>query len=95
MDLTGNNPITADGDYDLPVMPEGKEVLMTAKGDYDGGTLTLKHWDHPSETWKDVIDGAFTADTETRFIPVESGKCRLTLAGATAPSISITLTQIK
>lgn len=93
--LAENNPIDLTGDYELPVLPEGKEVLLTAKGDFGGGTLTLQHWDHPSASWKDVIDGAFTANTEVRVVPPETGRLRLFLAGAVLPSISVTITQIR
>lgn len=93
MDLIGNNPITADGIYDMPVTP-GKPHLFTLKGTFGGGTVTMTINSNVTYgTFDAVTGGAWTAEAEDTLIP--SGSIvRLTVTGATTPSIRVNLIPI-
>lgn len=94
MNLIDNNPITADGAYDLPVAP-GMPHLLTLKGDFGSGTLALTIQSPvDNATFESVDNGSWTASAEDTLIPAGS-LCRFTLSGSTAASIRVTLIPIK
>jgi len=84
--------LTADGSYDIEGLVPGHEHLLTFKGSFGGGTLTLQCYNDANGTFENV-DGASwdgTGDTETRYVS-PSRKSRLILSGATStPAIGIT-----
>jgi hypothetical protein len=92
MDLNGNNPITADGDYDCTVDP-GRWYLFTARDDFGGGTITLKTKNPTDGLFYDVLNGSFTAAAEFDF-KSDGGTVRVVLAGATSPNIPIAIVPI-
>ena len=84
--------ITANGSYEINTRP-GREHLMTIKGTFGSGTVTMTAYDDASGTYVAVDNGTWTANAEPRFY-APSGSIRLTLTGATAPSIGISVTPI-
>jgi hypothetical protein len=72
--------LTVDGDYDLSVIP-GVAYLVIIKGTWNGATATLKTLNPATGAYDAVIDGAFTADTETTF-RAPSNQLRITISGA-------------
>ena len=90
--LNDNNPITADGDYDVSVYP-GRRYLFTARDDFGGGTLTLKTKNPIDGLFYAATGGAFTDDAEFDFT-ADGNLVRLTLAGATDPNIPVSITPI-
>lgn len=92
-DLNSSNPITANGDYDVVTGDPNKarRWCVTALGTFGGGTVTFKHGDGTTfVSFKDsngsaaalTADGGFEVLTNQPFI-------RVTVAGATTPSIKI------
>ena len=85
--------ITADGSYELNTR-FSREHLLTFKGSFGGGTLTMTAYNDASAAYESVDGGSWTAADEVTFT-APSGSIRLTLAGATAPSIAVSLTPTK
>lgn len=70
--------LTTDGDYDISVIP-GTAYLINLKGTWNGATVTLKTLNGATGAYSNVIDGAFTADTEQNF-RAPSNTLRLTVS---------------
>ena len=95
-DLTDNNPITANGDYDLNLRP-GRWWALSASSNFSGGTITVKYENASAgfTTYTDSDDNniTFAADGgEFCFVP-SPGKVRFSLAASTSPSINIGYTE--
>jgi hypothetical protein len=86
--------LVADGDYDIPNLPRGHKYLLTAKGTWGGGTLTVKFNNGQGAAFEAVDGGALTSALTEITITVPSDTLRLSLAGATAPSLQITLVHL-
>lgn len=86
--LQGNNPITADGDYDFDAA--GSLTDITISGTWGGGTVTMKRQNpHNTAAYVDIPSGTYTADTTFVIRSAPRAKLRLTLAGATGPSLNV------
>lgn len=74
--------ITADGTYEIRVIP-GREHLLTLADTFDGATVALSALNpaYPTETYTAVTGGSWTAAVEETFIPAGSF-VRLTVSGA-------------
>ena len=85
--------LTANGDYDIKVAV-GRAYLLTLNGTWGGATITMKvRNDAVDGTFNNVIDGAFTADTEQDFRS-PSQIVRLTVSDATGTtSIAVAYTK--
>jgi hypothetical protein len=81
MNLNTNNPITANGDYDIIVKP-GKALLFTLKHTFGGATVTMHvKSDIVADAFDGVAGGSWTGHTEQTLIP--SGSIvRLTVTNA-------------
>lgn len=91
--LKTNNPLTADGDYDIDNLQVGTEYLLLMKGDFDGASLVLQAWSPAAAAYVDVDDAYWdgAGDTEARFVAPDP-VCRLVLEGAGgSTSIAISL----
>jgi hypothetical protein len=74
--------ITANGDYDIPVLAIAP-YLLTLKGSFGGATVTLTSLSASIANTFDSIDGAtWTAPVETNVRP-PTKTLRLTVTGAT------------
>jgi hypothetical protein len=89
-------PITADGTYRLadPLQP-GSEAIFQASGAFGSGTLTLGYLEADGATVTNYPDSALTARGGRRVDVPASGILAATLAGATAPSITLTATKAR
>lgn len=86
-DLKGNNPITADGDYQQPVRP-GRRYFIRAAGTFDSGTLKVQDGD--GTTWVDIPGASGTSDFRVEVAAVMP-YLNFNLSGAGSPSIQINL----
>lgn len=87
-DLKGNNPITADGDYDFSA--SGSLTDITISGTWGGGTVTMKRQNpNDTATYVDIPSGTYTADTTFVIRSAPQAGLRITLAGATTPSLNV------
>jgi hypothetical protein len=87
--------LVANGDYDIPGLPRGHKYLLTAKGTWGGGTLTAKFNNGPAAAFSVVDNGELSEATATELtMTVPSDTLRLSLTGATAPSLQITLARL-
>lgn len=96
MNLNTSNPVTEDGDYDLTNLHPGSEYLLTMKGDWGDGTLTLSFPNGPDGAFVPVDGGTWdgNGETEARFI-APSKTMRLTLdETTTTPNLKITVIPI-
>lgn len=82
--------LTTAGDFDLPPLIAGHEYLLVIAGNFGGGQLTLSFTTAPGGAWQVAAGGTWSAYTEARFTPPTPG-ARLTLSGASSPSLKITL----
>lgn len=81
--------LSANGDSFTYVAPRQAGycgVRLTIGGTWGGGTMTLYERGEDG-TWRAVTDGAWTANTMKEFAPVFGASYKLTLTGATAPSL--------
>jgi hypothetical protein len=93
-ELLASNPIVANGEYDLKVIP-GRAYIFSLKGSFGAGTVTMTIRSNIDTGTFDAVDGgAWTAPTEDTLTPTGS-IVRLTLTGATAPSIRATIIPIR
>ncbi len=60
MQLHGNNPIQAAGDYDVELRP-GQEYLVTVKGTWNGATIAIHNDNGPAGVFY-PCDGGDLAD---------------------------------
>lgn len=83
--LTGDGQTTA---YDVI----GPAVCRVNGGTWSG-TLTLQYYDFTTAEWKDVVDGAFTADFNKvlNFPPGAENRLRGSLSGSTSPDIDLNI----
>jgi len=88
-DLNDNNPITADGDYDLNVRP-GRHYGITVAGTWGSGTATVKY--HDGTNYVAYEDFALTADGGKKVFVPSPGLIRISLASSTSPSLTVTHT---
>tara|TARA_R110000851_G_scaffold93847_7_gene204337 strand:+ start:350 stop:640 length:291 start_codon:yes stop_codon:yes gene_type:complete len=86
-DLNTYEPITNSGDYDFE-MESGRKFVFSASGTFGGGTLTLKYIIKGDEV--DFESGVLSAAGGFEVMPPVD-TLRITLAGASAPSIDIVL----
>lgn len=84
--------ITANGDYEIDTRA-GHLHLLTLKGTFGGGTVTMTSKNNATGTYTSVDGGSWTAEAEDQFYAT-SDSIRLTLAGATTPSIAINVLPI-
>lgn len=84
--------ISADGSYEINTRP-GREHLLTLKGSFGSGTVTMTAYDDATATYVAVDNGSWTTAAEPRFY-APSSSIRLTLAGSTGASISVSLTPV-
>ena len=90
-DLNNNNPITADGDYDVEWY-SGRSGVFGAAGTFGGGTLKLQY--KVGETWVDFTGSSLTEDGGFEFVsPVAD--VQVALSGATSPNINVVITRKK
>lgn len=94
MDLSGNNPATADGTYSVTDIEPGRQYLCTIFGTWGGGTITVRFLDPVSGESRDSANNTFNDDAEFTLL-VPSNAVDFVLSGATAPAISIALTPIR
>jgi len=86
------NTITADGDYEINTRFSRKH-LLTLKGVFGGGTMTMYAFNDASGDYEGVDGGSWTDEAEITF-DAPSDKIRLNLASATSPEIAVTLTPL-
>lgn len=93
MNLNGNNPLTADGNYDVSVIP-GQPYLFTLKGPFGTAQVDMEISSNVvADIFETVDGGSWTAPTEDTVIP--SGKTlRLIVTGSGLTSIRATLVPI-
>lgn len=85
-DLYRNNPITANGVYDVSV-DSGNFYLFTLKGNFGGATVVMTIQSNVNNNVFDSVDGgSWTAETEETLIPSGS-VVRLTVTGGSSISI--------
>ena len=90
--LSANNPITANGTYDIPVVP-GYDYIIGAFGlDWGGGSLGIASRDDESGAKASFPDSPLTA-TGTFSASPATNKIRFTMTGATTPSVHIRVTR--
>lgn len=82
--------ITLDGDYEINTRFT-REHLLTLKGSFGGGTVTMTAFNDASGAYESVDSGSWTAAAEITFT-APSDTIRLSLSGATSPDIAVTLT---
>lgn len=99
--ISSTTPVIADGEYSLPYMRTGTKVIYQLSGTFGGGTATIGYI-NPLGTFTAFTGGTniFTAPGSAAvMLPngPEDGKAlpAITLAGATSPAITITLTKIR
>lgn len=89
-DLPNPPLISANDTYEVVTDP-GRQYLLTLKGVWDSGEITLDAWNQGLATWASVDGGPYTTDTELRLV-APSGKLRIALSGVGAnTAISVTL----
>ena len=93
MNLNGNNPLTADDTYTLDGLVAGKSYLVTLYGDFGGGTLTLKYPDPTTGAIRTPENADYTENAELTVL-MPSTQLRFVLAGATDPSVAVSVTPI-
>ena len=72
----------------------GGRLAIFASGTWGGGTLTLEMQQPGESVWFAVENAAFTATPVSRVAELPPGSLvRLTLTGATSPSITVTLSR--
>lgn len=80
--------LTADGSSTAFTAHPG-EVVLQAAGTFGSGTLTVEKQLSDDSTWQAFEDGAFTSGPISQIITLAPGQpIRVTLAGATSPSIT-------
>lgn len=85
-DLYRNNPIVANGVYDINV-DSGNFYLFTLKGSFGGATVVMTIQSDVDNSVFDSVDGgSWTAGAEKVLIPSGS-VIRLTVTGGTSISI--------
>ena len=89
-ELSSNNPITANGDYDFNIRPTLVWGVSIA-GTWGSGTAVLKYSD--GTNWISYEDFSLTADGGKRVFVPEPGQLRVTLSGATSPSLTVAYTK--
>ena len=88
--LSDNNPITADGDYDVNLRP-GRDWAITVGGTWGSGTATVKY--HDGTNYIAYEDFALTADGGKKVLVPSPGLVRVTVSGSTSPSLTVTTTE--
>jgi hypothetical protein len=93
MNLTGPNPIVANGVYYSEVIP-GQPYIFTLKDTFGGATVVMAIRSLVDNLSYDNVDGgSWTAPAEDTLIP--DGKLvRFTVTGGTGISIRVNLTPI-
>ena len=94
MPTQSNNTLSASGDTTV-VNWSGGEGFYSARGTWGSGTTTLYiSFDGGSNYISAGTDGVLTADGVVRFT-VPACKLKVTLSGATSPSLAVTVESLK
>lgn len=82
--LSANGSTTA---YDVI----GPTVVRVNEGTWGGGSLQIEYYDFTLSEWKDIVDGAFTADFNKvlNFSEGAENRLRATLSSATSPDLDV------
>jgi len=79
--------ITADGDYELETRA-GHEHLLTLRGDFGGGTVTLTGYNNATGAYTSISGASWTAEADARIFAA-SHLIKLTLAGSADPELAV------
>lgn len=85
--------ITEDGDYGpFDLTASSGKYTVFIQGDFGGGTLDFRaHADGTPADLKQVLpDGSFTDET-VQVLEIADSNLTLTLSGATAPDLNVTI----
>jgi hypothetical protein len=96
--LSNNNPITANGTYDVPNMVPGKRYLLTIKGFISTAEMVLLANCGPNRSFEPIENSELSQNrTELRFV-APSTTLRLSVIGEYSPdgspSIQVTIIPI-
>jgi hypothetical protein len=96
MALLPNPPvITANGDYTVSGMKPGFQYLLTVKGTWGGGTITLSTLNPALGTMQTVNGGTMTGSNDNEVnIVLDSTTLQISLAGATNPNLGIAIVPV-
>jgi len=90
MSRTKSGTLTANGSSSIHVVATNQEVLNGAflhlDGTFGGGTVQVEFYG-ADDTWHDLAEGSFTSTASEQLIIANGIKIRLTLSGATSPSL--------
>ena len=92
--LDFDNPITANGDYDITGLQKGVRYQITAKGTWDGGNVSLQDDSGPDDAFVAMQNSTLDASNDWLQFDAQAPNLRLTLAAATDPELEITLVRL-
>lgn len=89
MSIIGTGTLAASGSGSAVSLGTKKEYFLSASGTFGGGTLTLEFRETGTTTWITVSSvTGLTAANLVRFTAPMNSEVRVTLTGATTPSVA-------
>lgn len=90
MGITVSGTLAADGDGTAHLVSSNDDVVsgvfLHTNGTWGGGTLIVE-FESDDGTWRSLVDASFTADTSKQIIVPNGLNVRVSLSGATTPSL--------